>query len=102
MVRMALLPHPVIITGGDDYKNGSFGFVVDDKKRTIDDKVKISGHMTLESKFMKKLLENEKGRFITMITCTRTYKRTIQQHWGGGGSKKWKSNYPCKSTPMTS
>lgn len=99
---MALLPHPVIIPGGSDYKDGSFGFMVDDKKRTINEKVKITGHMTLESKFMKKLLNDEKARFITMITCSRTYKRTVQQHTGGGGSEKWKSNSLYKNMPMTS
>ena len=74
-----LFPHPVLMPEGDDYGDAKFGFELVDKQ-IQDEYVTVSGNRVLDSDFLKHLIAEKRAVFLTMTSCSRTYKRKIDQH----------------------
>ena len=76
----SLIPHPVLVSNGNDYKEeSSFSMEIDSNQLTIDGKIRITAQFTLKSRFIQRLLEKKHARFCVLIRCSRTYKRHIYQ-----------------------
>ena len=75
-MKTMLMPHPVLLPNGSDYRNGRrFDMTVDNTTRTIDDHVVVSLHFELESSFMRRLIAKRRAEYFVVAKCARTYKR---------------------------
>ena len=75
-----LVPHPVLLPNGSDYRDGCrFDMTVDNPQRTMDDYIIMSVTFELESAFIRRLITKKKAEFFTLIKCVRTYKREVRR-----------------------
>ena len=71
-----LLPHPVLLPDGRDYKNGrKFDMTVGKPQHTMDGFILVSVRFVLESAFMKRLLSKKRAKIFVIVQCSKTYKR---------------------------
>lgn len=75
-----LIPHPVLVSNGKDYKDGSsFDMKVNDTKITLDNNIDVSGRFDLKSRFLKRLITKKLAAVFVVAKCARTYKRNVYQ-----------------------
>ena len=74
-----LLPHPVLTPGSNDYPNGLFDMTINDRKRTVDEKIVMTVKFELKSGFMRRLINDGKAEFVIVVKCSRTYMREAIQ-----------------------
>ena len=76
----ALIPHPVLVSNGSDYKKEShFSMDIDNSQRTIDGNIRVSARFVLKSRFIRLLMTRKQAEFCAVIKCSRTYKRRVYQ-----------------------
>ena len=78
-MKRLLLPHPVLMPGGNDYPNGLFDMTISDMKRTVDEKIVMTVKFELKSRFMRRLINDGKAVFVIVVKCARTYMRKAIQ-----------------------
>ena len=74
-MKHLLLPHPVLMPGSNDYPNGLFDMTINDRKRTVDEKIVMNVKFELKSGFMRRLINDGKAEFVIVVKCARTYMR---------------------------
>ena len=74
-MKHLLLPHPVMMPGGNDYPNGLFDMTINDRKRTVDEKIVMKVRFELKSGFMRRLIKEGKAECVIVAKCSRTYMR---------------------------
>ena len=74
-MKRLLLPHPVLMPGGNDYPNGLFDMTINDSKRTVDEKIVMTVKFELKSKSMRRMINDGKAVFVIVVKCARTYMR---------------------------
>ena len=70
-----LLPHPVLLPDGSDYKRGTFDATITETHRTLDGQIRAAVKFSLESDFIQKLVRDGKARMCLVTQCARTYRR---------------------------
>ena len=77
-MKVRLIPHPVLLPEGSDYKDGCrFDMTVDKPRHTLDGCILISARFVLESAFMKRLISKKKAKICVIVQCSKTYKREV-------------------------
>ena len=77
-MKTLLLPHPVLLPNGSDYKDGcKFDMTNDEPKHTLDGNILVSVHFVLESVFMNSLIKKKQAEFFMVVKCAKTYKREV-------------------------
>ena len=75
-MKALLLPHPVLLPNGSDYKDGrKFDMTVGKPQHTMDGKILVSVHFVLESAFVKRLIAKNRAKIFVIVQCAKTYKR---------------------------
>ena len=76
-----IIPHPVLRPENADYREGqTFDMstkVTEKLNYTLDGKISVPVEFVLESKFIRKLIHDEKARLVVIVKCTHTHERAI-------------------------
>ena len=75
-MKAMFLPHPVLLPGGSDYKDGCrFDMTADGPQHTMDGYILVPVSLVLDSAFLKRLVSQKKAKVVVVVQCARTYAR---------------------------